>query len=123
METKVEGPRVAEFILSEASGMRSRENGVVKEGENLTAGTVVQFDGDKLVAFTATTDTNDDLSPGPAGVLIYPVDATDADVAASYIARDAEVKLPYLVYPAETTNGNEEALTIAGLATLNIHTR
>lgn len=118
--TLTQGPRTGEFILSEANGHRSRENGVVKSGRNLLAGTVVQFDAGKLVAFTAVDDSNGTLVTEACGILIGNIDATSADVEAAYVARHAEVKTDYLAYPAETTGGSELAHTRASLALLGI---
>lgn len=120
MTTLTETAHAAEFILSEANGQRSRANGTLVTGQDLAAGTVLMDNGsDKLTAFTASGETGDDA----VGILLYNVDATDADVEVSYIARDAEVNLKLLTYPAETTDGGEEAATIASLAALNIITR
>jgi hypothetical protein len=120
MVTKTEGRHAAEFIMSEANGSRSRENGVVKTGEVLKAGEVVQLDSGKLVSFDATTDSNGDADPAAVGVVIEPVDATSADVRAAYIARDAEVNLHLLTYPTGT---GDEAVTIASLAALGVIAR
>jgi hypothetical protein len=124
MTTLTQNPRNAEFILSEAAGTRSRENGTLKSGENLDAGTVLQDDGSgKLVAFTGDTNTAGDLVTEAAGILINAVDATGGDQPCAYIARDAEVKLDIMTYPAESTAGGEKADTIASLKLLGIITR
>lgn len=124
MTVFTETRHTAEFILSEANGQRSRANGTVASGEDLAAGTVVQDNGSgKLVAFTATKNTAGDLITEAAGILIGAVDATGGDVAAAYIARDAEVNLNLLTYPAETTSGGEKAATTASLAKLGVVTR
>lgn len=112
----------AEFILSEANGHRSRENGVLDTGD-LAAGTVVQFSGDKLVAFTATEASDGSLDVEAAGILIYAADATTADQDVAYIARDAEVNLKLLTYPNALTDGSDVAHTIASLAKLGIIAR
>jgi len=210
-----EGPHTAEFILSEASGSRSRENGVVASGQVLEAGEVVgkrtlgaatgaavagntgaatitasptvglgakvgvyqivctsagatadftvedpdgiivgvgnvgtAFSGGGL-GFTIT-DAGTDPGVGDrftvtvaagtgklvaydpeattgaavvAGILLGACDATDGDVPAAYIARDAEVNRHCLTYPEESTAGGEEAATFAGLAALGIIVR
>jgi hypothetical protein len=118
-----EGRPAASFILSEANGHRSRENGTVVSGQVLAAGTVVMDNGSgKLTALTAA-GTGGDLDDDAVGIIIYPIDATDGDVAASYIARDAEVNGNCLVYPTESTAGGEETAAIESLALLGIIVR
>lgn len=109
MTTLTEGRRAVEFILSEANGTRSRENGVAKQGEVLKAGTVVEFDGTKLVACSGIRDTAGDLVTPAAGIVLHRVDATAADAPVAYLARDAEVKEPYLTYPALSSALDEKA--------------
>jgi hypothetical protein len=102
MTTLTQGPRAAEFILSEANGQRSRENGSLLSGENLTAGTVLMAAGTKLVKYEVDT-----TGSAAIGVLIHDTDATGGDVACSYIARDAEVKREFLVGPGDTDGDAE----------------
>lgn len=113
-----EGRHAAEFILSEANGARSRENGTLNTGQNLTAGTVLQLTGTKLTAFTATAATDGTPDPAAVGILLYDTDATDADVACSYLARDAEVNLKLLTYPDDSTaeaDGTANSLKLLGI--------
>ena len=91
MTVFTEGRHAAEFIMSEAGGMRSRENGIVVTGQNLVAGQVVQLAAGKLTAFTAAVDTDGNLLVEAAGIVIYAADATSSDVEVAYLARDAEV--------------------------------
>ena len=123
MTTFTEGPHTAEFILSESNGHFSRENGTVASGQDLEAGEVVQLSGGELVAFSAALNTAGTLITEAAGILLEKVDATAGAKKAAYIARDAEVNLNLLTYPAETTDGDEEANTIASLKLLGIITR
>lgn len=116
MTTFTEGAHSAEFILSEAPGHRSRENATVKSGETLAAGEVVAWDGDELVAYEAGTVT-EGAADEAAGIMINAVDASDGALPGAYIARDAEVNLKLLTYPAGT---DEEANTIASLKLLGI---
>lgn len=118
-----EAAHTAEFILSEANGHRSRATGTLQSGENLAAGTVLQLSGTKLVAFTGETNTSGDLLVEAEGILLAATDATSGDTAVAYIARDAEVNLKLLTYPAESTAGGEEADTIASLKLLGIQAR
>jgi hypothetical protein len=116
-----QGPRRGEFILSEAEGTLSRETGTLVRGQNLKAGTVLELDNSgKLTAFTGDNDSNGDLIKDACGVLYDSVDASSADTPAAYIARDAEVKLAFLTYPAETSFGDELVHTKASLAKLHV---
>lgn len=115
MTVLTEARHAAEFIISEAAGKRSRENGVVITGQVLEAGQVVQLSGTKLTAY---------VDAGTAiGIVIYAVDATDADVEVAYIARDAEVNKHCISYPDEDTGGSQEDATFASLALLGIIAR
>lgn len=119
-----EAAHAAEFILSEANGHRSRESGTLASGQNLAAGTVLQLNGSsKLVAFDADTNTAGDLLDQAVGIIIGAGDASDGDIEVAYIARDAEVNLKLLTYPAETTAGGQRADMIASLKLLGIIAR
>ena len=84
MVQKVQGVQDGEFLISEAAGHRSREQGVVISGQNLAAGTLVEDSGGKYTAYTAAAN--------PAiGILWGAVDATDGDAPGVIIVRDAEV--------------------------------
>lgn len=105
------------FILSEANGSRSRQNGVLVTGQNLAAGTVVMDNGSgKLTAYLGGDESGG--AQTPIGILLYAVDATSADVNCSYLARSAEVNLLLLTYPA-----GKSANTIEGLGFLGIIAR
>lgn len=106
MTTFTEGRHPAEFLLSEANGHRSRENGV--GGATLPAGEVVKISTSKLVSY--------DGSGTVVGVLMYPC-ILDQPVA--YIARDAEVNQKLLT-STEQTDGTIDTAGIAGLADLGI---
>ncbi|MDK1386367.1 head decoration protein [Sinorhizobium sp. 8-89] len=124
MPVFTEAAHTAEFILSESNGHRSRENGTLASGQNLAAGTVLQLNGaGKLVAFDGDTNTAGNLIDQAAGILLSAVDASSGDQDCAYIARDAEVNLKLLTYPAESTAGGEEADTIASLKLLGIIAR
>ncbi|TCN30331.1 head decoration protein [Sinorhizobium americanum] len=124
MPVFTEAAHTAEFILSEANGHRSRESGTLASGQDLAAGTVLQDNGaGKLVAFDADTNTAGDLVDEAVGILLAAGDASDGDIEVAYIARDAEVNLKLLTYPAETTAGGQEADTIASLKLLGIIAR
>jgi hypothetical protein len=124
MVTKTEGRYAAGFVLSEAAGARSRDNGVLVTGQDLKAGTVLMDNGaGKLTAFTVTENSDGSLETEAKGILLYNVDATAADVDVSYFARDGEVNLHELIYPEETSDGGEQAHTIASLGLLGIIAR
>jgi hypothetical protein len=117
---KAHGP---EFILSEANGQRSRANGTVASGEVLEAGEVVMLNGaGKLVAWTGDLPTDGGVDEAE-GIMLYPVDATDGDVAAAYLARDAEVNLNLLVYPENSDGSQETQNVITSLGYKNIIAR
>lgn len=102
----------AEFILSEGNGMRSREGANVSAGQTLIAGTVIADGGSgTVVAYTGDEITNgtDDEA---LGVLIGAVDTTDGTVKkCAYIARDAELNVNLLTFPA-----GRQALAVQSLA-------
>lgn len=102
MVTFTEGRHTAEFILSEANGNRSRENGILQSGENLAAGTVLMLNGTKLVAYEVDT-----TGSAAKGILIDAVDATAGDTAVAYIARDAEVNGNLITGPGDTDGDAE----------------
>lgn len=123
MTTLTEGPRNAGFILSEANGNRSRENGTLVSGQNLSAGRVLMDNGSgKLTALTAV-GTAGDLDGAAVGILIESTDASNGDVAVAYLARDAEVNGTTIIHPTESTGGGEEAASIESLAALGIIVR
>lgn len=124
MTTLTEGARDLEFLLSEAAGNRSRENGTLVTGQNLAAGSVLMFDvAKKLTLFVGTEGTDGDPDVAAAGVLCYATDASSEDKAVSYIARDAEVIEAELTYGPETTDGEERTSMIQSLRALGIIVR
>lgn len=109
MTTLTQGARSSEFILSEANGQRSRENGT--GGATLSAGAVVKVSTGKLVSY--------DGSGTVAGIVINDC-VLDEDVA--YLARDAEVKEAFLT-STEQTDGTIDTGATTGLADLGIIVR
>lgn len=123
MTTFTEQAHGPEFILSEANGQRSRENGTVLSGQVLEAGEVVMDNGSgKLIAWTGDLPTDGGVDEA-AGIVLYPVDATDGDVEAAYLARDAEVNLNLLVYPENSDGSQETENVITSLGYLGIIAR
>jgi Bacteriophage lambda head decoration protein D len=103
-------PRAGDFILSEANGTRSRENGILDTGD-LQAGTVlgrITASG-KYVQF-APAATNG--SENAAGLLYDNSNATAADQAIVVIARDAEIKADYIVWPAGISTEDKTAAIV-----------
>ena len=107
MAELVQGPRQAEFIISEASGYRSRDEitlasgaGVLEPGTVLgqvtVGGKYVQLDQDAA-----------DGSEVAAAILYRDQDATTADVKALAITRDAEVNALNLIWPADIDAGEK----------------
>lgn len=115
MTTLTEGRHAGEFLKSEAAGSRSRENVTIVSGQDLGAGAVLGkiTSGGK---YTAVDQAASDGSQTAAAVLLNPCDATDGDVAAAIIARDAEVNGDCLDWgsqsAAEKTTGVTELLAV-----------
>lgn len=108
MTTITEAVHAGAFIVSDSGG-RSYEQKLVASGEVLVAGEVVMLSATKLVAFDGASAST------CLGVIVYPVDATDADVMATYLARDAEVRAADLTYPAGTRTLTENDLNALGI--------
>lgn len=80
---------VADFLLSEAEGYRSREVITIPQGDTpMPVGSLVTMAG--AAATAATVDA----------ILMYPADPRGGAVRVTAIARDAEVNDAYLVYGA-----------------------
>jgi hypothetical protein len=86
--------RIADFLLSEAPGYRSRENAVLAgPDEPLPAGQVLAVVGGKYVPYVAA-----DAATAPAAAILYaPAPASDTDLLVAVIVRDAEVAEALLV--------------------------
>jgi hypothetical protein len=96
-----ETPHAGGYIISEANGNRSRDNGTLILGQNLAAGTVLG----RITASGKLTA----LAPGAAngsqtavGVLYEAVNATAADAPCVLSARDCEVNGKELGWGAAT---------------------
>lgn len=97
MTSFTEGRHAGEFILSEASGKRSRENVTIEEGNDLSAGTPVYLSSGTYREFTNPG------SQAAVGVLYAAVDASGGDAPGVIIARDAEVNGECLVLASGVT--------------------
>jgi hypothetical protein len=126
METKTMQSRALAFLLSEASGHRSRSTATIAAGAGvLEAGTV-------LGVVTATGE----FAPSPAAetydvegaetavaILGYGVDATDAPVTVAIVDRDAEVKRPELRFHASVDDQTKIDAKVAQLGAADIRAR
>ena len=90
-------PRLADFVLSEAEGFRSRDNVVVTQtGTEIKSGTVVS----KLTAtgkYVVYDDVGTDGSEVAAGVLYTHLPASTGDVKAVVFNADCEVRRGALI--------------------------
>lgn len=111
------------FILREANGDRSREQGTVASGQDLAVGEIVMLSAGELVAHDGLLNTAGDVITPIEGIMYDACDATAAAKEATYIARDCTVNDAELVFPTETTAGGEKAGVTASLAAAGIITR
>ena len=112
METKVEGARDLEFLLSEAPNKLSREVVTIVSGEGvLEAGTVLgQVTASKKFAASPNAEVAGKEGAETAkAVLAYRVDATSADAKAVVIDTSAEVKGPDLTYHSSVNDATKRA--------------
>lgn len=126
MPALTEARHAGEFILSEANGHRSRDKITVVSGAGvLAAGTVLG----RLTAsgkYEPSTNAAADPATGShtaVAVLMYPVDATSADVDVTAITRDAEVNVNMLSYHSSVDNGAKRAAKHTQLAAVGIIVR
>jgi len=106
MTQLTESTHAFEFLASEANGARSREQGILASGNNLSAGAV-------LGVITASgkyaeyNPGNADGSETAVAVLADAVDASAADADCVVVARDAEVKSGSLAWFSGATAGQK----------------
>ena len=112
MTTLTEGRHTAEFIKSEAMGLRSRETVVLASGQKVVPGTPVG----KLTAGGKYHPYDQDATDGTqnaAGIAYAAVDAsatgTNADTNMVIVARDAEVFGERLEWPTDITKAERTA--------------
>lgn len=115
------------FLLSEAAGRRSRAQATIPAGTGkIEAGTVIG-------QLTASTGH---FVPSPVAevvglegaevataILGYSVDATDVDVEVAIIDRDAEAKIPMLIFDASVDDETKTAAKVAQLNAVGIRAR
>lgn len=121
MAVLIEGKRAADFVVSEASGARSRDVVTIAQGTVLEPGAVLGklTASGKYVALDPAAVTGAETA---AALLRSGVDATAADLSAVTILRDAEVNGAELVWPTGITP-EQKAASIADLAALGIIVR
>lgn len=118
-----EGRHAAEGLMSEANFHRSRDEITILSGSGaLVPGTVLG----KVTAsgkWKPATATGSDGGQLATAILLYPVDATDADAQAAAITRDAEWNVNTLTYGATINDGAKRAAAHAQLAAVGIIVR
>ncbi|MBU2571182.1 MAG: head decoration protein [Gammaproteobacteria bacterium] len=110
-----ENARPGQFIVAEVLSPEYRQQGVIAEGQNLTAGTVLgKIDvGGK---YTALAPAASDGSETAAAILYDDVNATDADQEGLVISRLAVVNGDLLTWPDGIIE-DDKADAIAALET------
>lgn len=123
MTVFTEGRHPGEFLISEASGQRSRENITIASGAGvIAAGTVlgkVTASGKYIASAVGATDG----SQTAVAIALYGCDATSADAKIAAIARDAEVNGTTLTYHADRDQAAEKAAANTNLAAVGIIVR
>lgn len=126
MTTLTNHLRAGAFIVSEGNGNISRDVVTIAGGTGgagkLLAGTVIG----KLTSggeYVASPASGSDGSQTAVAVLFDDVDATDGDVLATVISRDAEVRASDLLYEATVDTDNEKAAKATQLAAVGIIVR
>jgi hypothetical protein len=101
MTTYTETDHDGEFIISEANFHRSRDSVELASGQDLAAGTVLQLDGgSRYIAYVGDEFTNG-VEDEACAILIPAKDTTTGGHAlVAIIARDAEVNINLLTFPA-----------------------
>lgn len=126
MAALTEARRSAEFVLSEGNGGISRDAVTIVSGAGkLAAGTVlgkITASGKYEPATAAAADPATGSETAVA-VLLYPADATSADVNAAGITRFAEVNVNLLAYDDTVDDATKRAAKVAQLAAVGIIAR
>ncbi len=111
------------FLLSEASGNRSRETVTIASGSGLVeAGTVVGM-VTATEKYAPSQATGSDGSETAKAVLAQTVDATNAAAKAVIVARDAEVKKDLIKYHSTVDDDTKRAAKITQLEASGIIVR
>lgn len=123
MVTFTEGRHAGEGLLSEANFHRSRDKITILSGQGkLDPGAILA----KVTAsgkYVISAATGSDGSQTAVAVLLYPVDATSADVDVAAITRDAEWNVNTLTYGATLNDDAKKLAARNQLAAVGIITR
>lgn len=113
----------AHYIVSEASGYRSREQIVIASGSGkLKAGTVLG----KITAsgkYAPFNPAGENGTQTAAAILYEGCDATSADVRRTITARDSEIHADVLHWGTGVTTDNHKTAALASLAASGIVAR
>lgn len=123
MSKITEGPRNAGFILSEASGNRSRDNIKIAAGAGLVKPGAILGKVTASGKFVPHNPAAADGSQTAVAINYAAADATDKDQVVVGITRDAEVKEGELIYHADTNTDAEKDAVHASLAAVGIIVR
>lgn len=115
--------RTGHYIVSEANGYRSRDEGVIASGSGvMKSGRVlgrIAASG-KLTSYTPGAA---DGSENAVAILYEGCDATSADIRRTFTARDSEVQAAALDWGAAVTTDAHKNTALAALAALGIISR
>ncbi len=123
MATLTEGRHTAEFILTEASGLRSRDQIKVASGSGKLSPSQLLGKITASGKFAPHDPTASDGSEVAVAVLYSAVDASTADAEGVAVVRDCEVKGAELVYHADIDTEAEKLAVHASLAANGIIVR
>ena len=123
MTVLVETRHPAEFILSEASGQRSRDAITISSGAGIIAAGTELGKVTATGKYVASAVGASDGSEVPAAINIHGADASSADVTVSAILRDAEVNGHCLTYHADRDQPAEKAAANEALKGLGVIVR
>ncbi|BAP94463.1 head decoration protein D [Aurantimonas phage AmM-1] len=120
VEILTEGRRgAAHYIVSEAHGYRSREQGVVASGAGVLSAGQVMGQVTATGKYVPVDPDAVDGSEKAAAILYEGCDATDADVRRTFTVRDTEVHADVLAWVDGTTDP-EKTAALAELAAAGI---
>ncbi|KZK83028.1 hypothetical protein PsAD13_03230 [Pseudovibrio sp. Ad13] len=103
------------FLLSEASGNRSRESVTIAAGSGVVKAATVVGKQTASKKYVPSPATGADGSETAKAVLAHAVDATSQDVEAVVLHRDAEVKKVLLNFDASVDDDTKVAAKLAEL--------
>ena len=116
-------PVASDWLKSEEASYRSRSTVIIASGSGkLGSGQVLG----KLTAtgkFVPNAATGSDGSQTSAAILLFPVDATSADVQAVVVDTDAVVSHAGLIYGPSVNDATKRAAADAQLAAVGIKVR